>query len=220
VGGDLQILEIGAGIGSMTRKLSRYGFVTATDIDQNFLDTLNRKYISYSNITTKLWDATDPIWDGAPKFDLIVSLNVIEHIENDQACLTHWKSLLSAKGHLILLTPNFSSLFSAIDEAVGHYRRYNKADILKKLDQAGLKSHKVFYANAFAILGWLINSKLSKRANISRFQLFTYGLIKSAFSWIETQFERFIGLSIITLSQNTESDDGELSKELEQKLSG
>src|SRR5207302_1798418 len=63
--------------------------------------------------------------DGA--FDLIVCMNVLEHIEDDYRALRHMLSLLRPGGTLFLLVPSHDLLYSDFDRASGHYRRYSKA---------------------------------------------------------------------------------------------
>ena len=59
------------------------------------------------------------------KFNTIIYLNVLEHIQNDFDEINSALNKLNSDGHLIILVPAHQNLFSKFDEAIGHYRRYN-----------------------------------------------------------------------------------------------
>ncbi len=58
------------------------------------------------------------------RFDAVVYLDVLEHIEADRAELIAAANRLTPSGHLVVLAPAFQSLYSEFDRAIGHYRRY------------------------------------------------------------------------------------------------
>jgi 2-polyprenyl-3-methyl-5-hydroxy-6-metoxy-1,4-benzoquinol methylase len=66
------------------------------------------------------------------RFDTIVYVDVLEHIEPDCAELLAAANRLTPDGHLLVLAPAFQSLYSDFDRAIGHYRRYT-IDSLKAL---------------------------------------------------------------------------------------
>jgi SAM-dependent methyltransferase len=70
------------------------------------------------------------------KFDCFVACEVLEHIEDDIAFLQKTNDLLVEGGQLILSVPARQKFWSVDDEIVGHYRRYEKKDLLAKLMQA------------------------------------------------------------------------------------
>jgi SAM-dependent methyltransferase len=60
------------------------------------------------------------------RFDTIIYIDVLEHIENDRAELLRAAGFLRAGGHLVVLAPAHQWLFSPFDAAIGHYRRYTR----------------------------------------------------------------------------------------------
>src|SRR5260370_30792037 len=62
---------------------------------------------------------------AASLYDTILYLDVLEHIADDAAELAAAANHLAPGGHLVVLGPAHQFLFSAFDEAIGHYRRYN-----------------------------------------------------------------------------------------------
>jgi SAM-dependent methyltransferase len=80
-------------------------------------------------------------------FDIVLALDLIEHIEDDRAALDGLLRILRPGGRLILFTPAFSFLWSAQDRVSHHYRRYTAADLRRKLHAAGYAIEKLSYAN-------------------------------------------------------------------------
>jgi SAM-dependent methyltransferase len=72
------------------------------------------------------------------EYDLVFSSNVLEHIEDDLEVLVEIKNLLlKNSGILVIYVPAFQILYSAMDEKVGHYRRYSKKKLSKTVKKAG-----------------------------------------------------------------------------------
>lgn len=96
------------------------------------------------------------------KFDSILYIDVIEHIENDYAEMERAKKVLKPGGFLIVLVPAQESLYSEFDKAIGHYRRYNK----KRLQEAiglDLKKKKLMYLDALGMFASMGNKWLLKQ---------------------------------------------------------
>jgi SAM-dependent methyltransferase len=88
-----------------------------------------------------------PDLNSLPKktYDLIYSLNVLEHIEDDVQVLQQLKSKLKLGGKLLIYVPAFMLLYSNNDKRVGHFRRYTKKTMLKALLNAGLRCDQIEY---------------------------------------------------------------------------
>jgi SAM-dependent methyltransferase len=72
-----------------------------------------------------------PFADSA--FDLVCALDIIEHVEDDEAALAELSRVTSDGGTLLLSTPLFESHWTPFDDFVGHKRRYEPAQLLQKL---------------------------------------------------------------------------------------
>lgn len=70
------------------------------------------------------------------RFDTILYLDVIEHIEDSEAELQRAFNLLHPGGHLLIVVPAFNFLYSEFDRAIGHFRRYDKAILRSELPPA------------------------------------------------------------------------------------
>ena len=67
---------------------------------------------------------------------------------------------------LVLVVPALKPLYGSIDRAIGHFRRYTRADLLAKLDAAGLEVETVRYFNAVGVPGWFVNTRLLRRRSV------------------------------------------------------
>ncbi len=100
--------------------------------------------------------ATLENFDPEAKFDTIMYIDVLEHIEGDKAEADLAASRLKPGGRLIVLAPAHQSLYTPFDKAIGHYRRYSKAS-LKALNPAGLELETSFYLDSVGLLASLAN---------------------------------------------------------------
>ncbi len=73
-------------------------------------------------------------------FDLLLLLDVIEHVPDDRATLAEWVgAALNAGGRALISVPAFMSLFTAHDLALGHYRRYRLSQLCDVMTGCGLR---------------------------------------------------------------------------------
>ena len=83
------------------------------------------------------------------EFDVVGAFDVIEHIEHDNLALKQLVRCVKLGGEVILTVPQHQFLWSSYDENGHHYRRYNRKDLFKKMQEAGLQ---VRYASSFVAL--------------------------------------------------------------------
>lgn len=96
------------------------------------------------------------------RFDTILYIDVIEHIEDSKGELLRAYELLEPGGHLLILLPACNFLFSPFDRAVGHHRRYNRSMLRSELP-AGLQPVKTFYLDSLGYFLSLVNKMLLRR---------------------------------------------------------
>lgn len=77
---------------------------------------------------------------GSRRFDVVLLLDVLEHVEDDLGALTSAQAALAPGGKMILTVPADPTLWSDHDERNGHYRRYTEASLRALLVSAGLTS--------------------------------------------------------------------------------
>ncbi len=115
-----QILDVGCGDALFFPKLREFGDVRGIEIDTSLLtpDGPDRPLIH----TQPLGDPAYAGWKGT--FDLITSLDVVEHIERDQWAVSEMINMLKPGGRLLMTVPAFMSLWDHHDEINHHHRRY------------------------------------------------------------------------------------------------
>ena len=94
--------------------------ITLSESDKDFCDLLNDKFKNKNNIKV----TNQFIKEINQKFETIIYLNVLEHIEDDIAEEKVAFEKLEKNGHLIILVPAHQKIYSKFDKAVGHFRRY------------------------------------------------------------------------------------------------
>lgn len=127
-------IEFGAGTGDFTKYFLEKNFSGyAYDIDSRTVATLKENLKEYSNITTI--DSLEQVKDL--KFDYIFAFEVLEHIEDDKKELFEWSKFLKNDGTITISVPAHKSKFSKEDERVGHFRRYEKDELIELIKGAG-----------------------------------------------------------------------------------
>jgi 2-polyprenyl-3-methyl-5-hydroxy-6-metoxy-1,4-benzoquinol methylase len=156
------ILEIGCGTGNITDYFIKPGRkITGMDISDEFVSIAKEKYRGNADISIIKGDALNPACSLAPgSFDTVVLLNVLEHIKDDSAALACIYNMLLPGGRAVILVPAMKFAFGGLDKELGHFKRYEKADMAGLFKAAGLKTEKLFYMNMPGALGWAINSRI------------------------------------------------------------
>tara|TARA_B100000686_G_C16773842_1_gene967064 strand:+ start:1965 stop:2654 length:690 start_codon:yes stop_codon:yes gene_type:complete len=86
------------------------------------------------------------------KYDTIIYLDVLEHIEHDQEEFFNAFSNLNEGGYLIVSVPAFNFLYSKFDKDVGHCKRYSKTDFKKFIKQLKPSFSKLIYYDSVGFL--------------------------------------------------------------------
>ena len=116
------MLEVGAGCGSFTRGyMKNFQSITLTDSDDGSYNLLKKNFINEKKITV-LNSLTKNI---NKKFNTILYFNVLEHVKEDKLEIRNALQKLNSDGHLIILVPAHQKIYSKLDKAVGHYKRYD-----------------------------------------------------------------------------------------------
>ncbi|MCH9648705.1 MAG: class I SAM-dependent methyltransferase [Deltaproteobacteria bacterium] len=76
-----------------------------------------------------------PFPDGS--FDLACAFDIVEHVDDDEAALSELARVCRPGAALLLAVPLHASSWTAFDEFVGHRRRYEPTDLLRKLSKYG-----------------------------------------------------------------------------------
>jgi glycosyltransferase involved in cell wall biosynthesis len=168
-----RVLEIGAGIGNMTRHLLGREHVVATDLNPRYLRILANTFERHNRVQVMLLDLTafDPADLALHRLDTILCLNVLEHVADDRTALRRLAQSLVPGGRVILLVPAHHRLYGAIDRAIHHQRRYEGDELRARLAEAGFAVEHVEFFNRLGVLGWYLNSVILRRTHVPGVQL-------------------------------------------------
>ena len=78
------------------------------------------------------------------KYDYLMAYEVLEHIQDDGATLSGWKNMLAPRGQMIISVPAHKHKWGASDIAVGHYRRYEKDELIALCGKCGITVHTIW----------------------------------------------------------------------------
>ena len=111
--GKLRVLDLGAGEGALSQRLSDLGYsVIAADVSE---DEFKCNDIEFYKIN---FDSSQEINRLKQKyknhFDVVMGIEVIEHVENPWEYVRSLKSMLKKNGLLLITTPNTTSWLSRL----------------------------------------------------------------------------------------------------------
>jgi SAM-dependent methyltransferase len=125
------VLEVGAGLGANTGMLSSFsrGRYVCLEPDAELIEQLQVRL----KCTLPVETLNGVVASLAPdeQFDTAIYIDVLEHIEDDVAELARVARHIKPNGHIIVLSPAYQALRSPFDEALGHYRRYNRSALVR-----------------------------------------------------------------------------------------
>jgi SAM-dependent methyltransferase len=156
------VLEVGAGLGGTTRVLMNEAVSSWVCLEPD------------AALVAKITDWSDRLdasvrprptvgfiedLDPAERFDCILYIDVLEHIEDDRAELVRAASRLAPGGCLVVLAPAHQFLFSEFDRQIGHFRRYDR-HMLRAIRPQRLREEDCFYLDSAGTLLSLANRLL------------------------------------------------------------
>jgi SAM-dependent methyltransferase len=196
------VMEVGAGIGQMTRLFADcHGAerITAVEPDPGFAQKFREECPHLRLLEGTISEVSLP-----ENYDTIVSVNVIEHIEDHADEIKRYHDILSPRqGSLCILAPARSELYSPIDKDFGHFRRYTKSSMGKCLQDAGFKIERLYYFNFAGYFAWLLNFKImrSRSFNPTAVHLYDQSVYRVT-NFFETKLTRpMVGQSIIAIAK-------------------
>ena len=191
------VLDFGAGIGTFARLVKREGVnLHCIEKDGQQMEYLKENGFSCSAELPEKRDF----------YDVVYSINVLEHIEDDRAVLDEIRGILKPGGILVLWVPAFQILYSSFDRRVGHLRRYSRKGLKKKVAESGYDIKRLKYSDS---LGWFVTLlfKLigSRKGRINRKVLLFYSNFLLPISILmDRVLSPFIGKNLIVIAEKPE----------------
>ncbi len=157
------ILEVGPGNAIIMEKYIYKSDldIVLTELNNTFFEKINNKFSTKDNV--KVYNSKiDTI---QKKFQTIIYLDVLEHIENYEEEILKAYSKLEDNGYLVFMVPAYQHLYSEYDKEIGHYRRFNKKFFKDFSKKNKIKCKKLIYFDSIGYLFLLVN-KILRLQNI------------------------------------------------------
>lgn len=199
-----EVLEVGAGLGGTTTVFQEDAFTTWTCLepDQALIEQLkerltaipvNDRYRYHHGLLEQL--------DTNQRYDAILYIDVLEHIEADREEVQKAARLLKPGGRLIILSPAYQFLFSPFDAKIGHFRRYT-LKALKLITPDHCNVEKGFYLDSIGLFASLANRLFLKASLPTPKQIaFWDNVLVRCSRWMDWLVLHRVGRSVIVIWQ-------------------
>lgn len=136
----MEVLEVGCGTGGNLAMLSGFGRTVGLDLPGTLRWCAKREF------PRLVASRAEALACRAGAFDLVVCLDVLEHIEDDLVALREMLRVCRSGGHVLLTVPAYRFLWSEHDDALGHRRRYDRKQLARLVTAAGFEPLRLSYA--------------------------------------------------------------------------
>jgi SAM-dependent methyltransferase len=166
----MNILEIGAGLGQISSMLVKNGrLITSLEPDPKLCKQLETSthslgVRSFPSTLEQALSLSQISCDE--KFDSVVIVNVLEHIEDDIQELKIVKTVLNPDGKIIIFVPAMPSLYGSMDAISGHFRRYRRSELEAVVRAAGLETKSIHYFDPIGVLPYWLSYRVLNRQTL------------------------------------------------------
>ncbi len=203
-----EVAEVGAGRGATTRVLAGVKSVTgwtAIEPDPDMADLLRQEQAAGDLLGVhEVHGGTLADLPAEPRFDTVIYIDVLEHIEDDRGETALAAARLRPGGRLVVLAPAWQTLFSPFDMAVGHFRRYTR-ETLRAVAPAGFYEEAAFYLDSVGLIASLANKLLLKQSMPRKRQIKTWDRLMVPVSKVlDRMILRSVGRSVVLVWRKSE----------------
>jgi SAM-dependent methyltransferase len=143
---DPRILDAGCGSGRFMVELAKLGAVTGVELSDTSVSLARERQLG-DVVAGSVLEMPFP----ESSFDLAVSLDVIEHLDDDLAALRELRRTVAPGGALLVTVPAYQWLWSGHDEINHHHRRYTRRSLQRVAEQAGWQQVRTTYFNSLLL---------------------------------------------------------------------
>lgn len=205
-----KLLDVGVGNAILIKYFQTQGYeISGVELSQQLINNY-KKQKKLQHIKIKNGDIT--VLQGNDQYDYVLCCDVLEHIKDDKKAIKNLWSFVKPRGSLIISVPAHPYLFGERDLLLGHFRRYDKQELLKLTTY--LTSYKVSLLTYWNIFGYFTYYCFEKILHKKINEDFRYkkGIINQIMVWVidllfklEKKLPKIpFGLSIIIIIKKTE----------------
>jgi len=200
-----RVLEVGCGIGTMTRKLAGVAeSVFAIEPNPNCATRARDAIGANPRVSLHVahLEDCDPADLRAHQFDTVFCVNVLEHIADDVAALRAFRDVIVPGGHVLIYVPALQAAYGPLDAELGHHRRYSKTTLARAFADADLPIDLLRYTNPIGLLGWMFNAHITKSTAHSLAQVKLFEALVAPWALpLERLVPPPIGLSLVAVGR-------------------
>src|SRR5262245_56851488 len=200
------VLEVGAGIASNTSLLINPEVRNwyCLEPDSGLLDRLRERIAADPSLARcHATGGTVAELDRGRRFDAVIYIDVLEHIEDDAGEMREAAARLAPGGLLVVLAPAHGWLYTEFDRAIGHCRRYSKAS-LARVTPAGTAVRRLFYLDSVGMLASAANRLFLKQRMPNASQIrFWDGVLVPCSRIVDPITFHTIGKSVVGIWERT-----------------
>ncbi len=195
---DDRVLEFGAGLGTLALiwKYLKKTQPDCVEIDPDLRNIIREKGLN----------CFDDLSQINEKYDFVYSSNVLEHIPDDLDVLRKLNKIINNGGHLAIYVPAFNYLYNKVDASVGHYRRYERSELIEKIKIAGFSIKECHFVDSIGFFAWLSlrikkiepSQKISSGMSLKIYDSYIYPVSKFL-DWLG--LKHFFGKNILVIAQ-------------------
>ena len=153
------VLDVGPGTGNNIQYYKdKASQITLLEINKNLANSLKLKFDGDKKIIVLNTD----IHSQEKKFDTILYMDVLEHIEDDEKEINKALKQLNSGGNLIFFVPAYQFLYSDFDKAIGHIKRYNKKFFLSFKKDENITIIELKYIDSIGFFIAVLNKLFNK----------------------------------------------------------
>jgi glycosyltransferase involved in cell wall biosynthesis len=160
-----RVLELGAGVATMTGRFLPRDRYTVADTNPHHLDYLrnfaeSKPYLDVRRVDPAAAGDFDALRET---YDTVLCLDLLGRAPDPAAVLGNVAAALAPGGRAVVTVPHGPRLFGPLDQHVGHRRRYTHATLRAALTAAGLQVEQIFDLNRVGAAAWWLGGLTGAR---------------------------------------------------------
>ncbi|OGQ92392.1 MAG: hypothetical protein A2284_09080 [Deltaproteobacteria bacterium RIFOXYA12_FULL_61_11] len=202
-----RILDAGCSRGNLTLRLHQAELVVALDRDEEALAQLTSSWRGTGRLYPLVHDLELPLPDHLRSLalDTVLCLNLLEHLDHDEAAIVGFRRVLVPGGRLLALVPALPWLYGSMDRFDGHHRRYTRTGLGQLLQRAGFQLEVLRYFNLPGILPWFVAGRILGRNTLATKVMAQLDPLFALIERLERRWPPPLGQSLLAIARNPEA---------------